>query len=108
MSATSTKSGKFGDNGPNGWKGLALKAKSGADAFRIYDPAGLPLSWVVENENTGELFIVPAVTNGWTRRIPFHGHRESVHPVPGYAYMGLGVPLQRHWPDVCADRDGRN
>lgn len=37
------------------------------DVLRIWEPSRLPLSWVIENETTGELFVVPAVQNGRAR-----------------------------------------
>lgn len=77
-------------------------------SLRLYDPAGLPGSWVVENETTGELWIVPAVADGWSRRTPYRGHRAALRPAPGYCFMGLGVPIRRDWSMVCHDFDGRN
>lgn len=78
------------------------------DTLRIWDPAGLPLCWVVENETTGELFIVPAKHNAWADRRPYRGHRAALRPVAGYNFISLGAPLRRPWAEVCHDREGRN
>lgn len=77
-------------------------------ALRIYNSAGLPTSWVIENETTGELFIVPAMSDGWAKRTPYRGHREALETIPGYNFMGLGVPLRRPWTEVSHDPEGRN
>lgn len=78
------------------------------DTLKLYDPAGLPTCWVVENETSGELWIVPAVSDGWTRRTPYRGHTASLREVAGYNFIGLGVPLRRDWSVVCHDKSGRN
>lgn len=77
-------------------------------ALRLWDSPSTPNQWVVENLDTGELFFVPAVTNGWAKRHPYRGYRAALRPVAGYNFVGLGIPLRRPWPDVCKDRTGCN
>jgi hypothetical protein len=77
-------------------------------SLRIWLPKGLPMAWVIENETTAELWFVPAVADGWERKVPFRGHRQSLRPTEGSAYIGLGVPLRRPWSEVCPDPSGRN
>jgi len=77
-------------------------------ALRLWDCLTTPLHWVVEDLHTGELWSVPAFPNDWNKREPYRGHRESLRPVPGAAYVGLGIPLRRPWPAVCKDHTGIN
>ena len=77
-------------------------------ALRLWNCLTTPLHWVVEDLDTGELWSVPAFPNGWNKREPYRGHRESLRPVPGAAYVGLGIPLRRPWPAVCKDHTGIN
>lgn len=76
--------------------------------LRIWECLSTPLHWVVEDEGTGELWLVPALSNGWDKRIPYRGHRAALRPVYGYCYLGTGVPLRREWEEVCRDPEGRN
>jgi len=79
--------------------------------LRLWFPRNLPQRWVVEVVSTGELFMfsVPCgAAGGWENRKPYRGYRESLEPVWGYCYIGLGVPLRRDWSIVCMDRSGLN
>jgi hypothetical protein len=79
-----------------------------APRLRLYDSPGTPNHWAVEDEGTGELWLVPGVENGWQRRTLYRGHRQALRPVWGYCWAGLGCPLRRPWPEVARDRGGRN
>ena len=94
---------KFGDH-----KMSIAATIEAADVLRIFLSPGLPTAWVIENETTGRLWIAPAVERGYSRRVPFRGHRESLRETSGSAFMGLGVPLRRPWREVCLDPSGRN
>ena len=87
---------------------MSTTVASAVPTLRIYDPAGLPTAWVIENEDTGELFIVLAVADGWHKRTPYRGRREALRAICGYNFIGLGVPLRRDWSMVCRDNEGRN
>lgn len=76
--------------------------------LRLWKPMGLPLHWVVEEEDTGKLFMFPTIHHGYEKRIPFRGHLQSLRETPGYCYLGSGIPLRREWKEVCMDRSGRN
>jgi hypothetical protein len=78
------------------------------DTLRLYDSPGLPTAWVVENETTGQWFIVPARNQGWAHRSPYRGHREGLRSVRGYNWISLGAPLRRPLHEVCHDESGRN
>jgi len=55
----------------------------------IYECSALPLHWVVEAD--GRMFVVPAVHNGWQKRTPYRGYRESLRKVSSSYLIGLGV-----------------
>lgn len=76
--------------------------------LRLYSPNSLTNYWVVEDVTKGQLWLVPAVDQGWTKRTRYYGDRTGISVVPSYCWIGLGVPLRRDWKTVCADRTGHN
>lgn len=75
--------------------------------LKLFSCLSLPLIWVVENLDTGELSQFHCRL-GYEKRTPYRGHRQALYPVWGYCFFGTGVPLRRPWPEVCTDRTGVN
>lgn len=79
-----------------------------APRLRLWEPLGMPQSWVVENMDTNEFHLLPLAPTPWESRVPYRGHREALRPVSGYCWLAIGAPLRRPWNEVCCDKSGCN
>ena len=75
------------------YQSSARPVAKGRIMVAVYEADGLPLHWVIDWH--GQLYIVPAAHNGWEKRTPYSGHRESLRKVPDCYLIGLGVAGDR-------------